>query len=157
MQQLVLPADCKPVSKTHCVPSSVLWINRIALFLIFFWFGFLKLVAKSPAESLISSLHRETIASILSLDHFLLLLGFAECVIGLLWLFPQLTRFALWVFLLQMSLTFLPLVIIPQETWNSFLVLSLSGQYILKNVVLIACAFTLYKDCQVRAGRKSTC
>ena len=156
MQQLKLPA-AGPDLKTHCVPSSVLWINRLALFLIFFWFGFLKLVSLSPAESLVSSLHRQTIAPFLSLDHFLFLLGLAECLIGLLWLSPRFTRFALWVFLVQMATTFLPLVLLRQETWSSFLVLSLSGQYILKNVVLIACAFTLYKDCLVKAGIKRQC
>lgn len=30
------------------------------------------------------------------------------------------------------------------------MILSLPGQYILKNIVLVASAFTIYKDCQVR-------
>jgi hypothetical protein len=29
-------------SENHCFPSSVLWLNRLALFIIFFWFGVLK-------------------------------------------------------------------------------------------------------------------
>jgi len=40
----------------------------------------------------------------------------------------------------------------PDQTWNHFLVLSLSGQYILKNIVLIACALTIYKDYRLRAA-----
>jgi uncharacterized membrane protein YkgB len=39
-----------------------------------------------------------------------------------------------------MIATFLPLFILPQETWSGFLVPTLEGQYIIKNLVLIAAA-----------------
>jgi uncharacterized membrane protein YkgB len=139
----------------HCVPASVLWINRLALFIIFFWFGLLKLLHLSPAESMIRNLHKKTIAPIISIDHFLIVLGFIECIIGILWLVPGLTRITLVIFLTQMVLTFLPLAIMPGETWDHFFVLSLSGQYILKNVVLVASAFTIYKDCQVKGWKRN--
>lgn len=140
-------------SASHCVPSAVLWVNRFALFLIFFWFGFLKIIELSPAETLVTNLHNKTVAPYIGMETFLLLLGFTECIIGILWLIPKLTRFVIILFIFQMSTTFLPLIVIPEETWDNFLVLSLSGQYIFKNLVLIASAFTIYKDCQVRGWK----
>jgi uncharacterized membrane protein YkgB len=145
--------DVENTDKEHCLPSAVLWVNRVALFVIYFWFGFLKIVSLSPAENLVVHLHRITLTQFISIDKFLILLGTAECLIGILWLVPRLTKFAIVIFLLQISTTFLPLVILREETWHNTLVLSLTGQYIFKNVVLIACAFTIYKDCQVRGWK----
>ncbi len=132
-----------------CLPESVIWFNRLALFIIFFWFGLLKIIQLSPAEQLISHLHQVTIGEFISIDKFLMLLGVTECVIGILWLVPSFTKYAIVIFLAQMITTFLPLIILPEEVWDNILVLSLSGQYILKNVVLVASAFTIYTNCRV--------
>ena len=134
----------------RCLPPIVLWINRVALFLIYFLFGFIKIVSLSPAKQLVAHLHQLTLGAFISIDTFLIILGAAECFIGILWLIPKLTKYALVIFLIQITTTFLPLVILPEDTWQNFFVLSLTGQYIFKNVVLIACAFTIYKDCQMR-------
>jgi uncharacterized membrane protein YkgB len=142
------PQDPRP--ENHCLPSSVLWFNRLALFIIFFWFGTLKIFSASPAESLITHLHRMTLYNVMSIHAFMILLGVTECLIGILWLIPYLTRIAIVLFTIQMATTFLPLILLPDETWHNILILSLPGQYILKNIVLIASAFTIYKDCQVR-------
>ena len=133
---------------THCIPSSVLWLNRFALSIIFCWFGILKILAVSPAETLIIHLHQLTLDHLLPVRSFLILLGLIECGIGILWLIPAATRFVIIVFTLQMATTFLPLILLPADTWHHLLILSLPGQYILKNIVLIASAFTIYKDCQ---------
>lgn len=138
---------------THCIPSSVLWINRLALAIIFFWFGALKILDSSPAETLIVHLHRRTLDPLIPIHTFLTLLGIIECGIGILWLIPAATRFVIVVFTLQMATTFLPLILLPADTWHHLLILSLSGQYILKNIVLIASAYTIYKDCQTRGWR----
>ncbi len=126
----------------------IIWLNRFSLFIVFFWFGFLKLIGISPAESLVSHLHVATIANYISIDKFLYLLGFMECLIGLLWLMPKLTKLAFGVFLIQMSTTFLPLIYLPKDTWQNTLVLTLTGQYIIKNIVLIASAFSIYHHFQ---------
>jgi len=125
---------------------SISWINRISLFIIYFWFGLLKLISKSPAETLVTNLHRITIGHFIRIQCFLMALGFAECTIGLLWLVPKFTKWTIIIFFSQMATTFLPLFILRDQTWSDFLVLSLSGQYILKNIVLVACALTIYKD-----------
>ena len=39
-----------------------------------------------------------------------------------------------------MITTFGPLVLLPTETWDGFMIPTLTGQYIIKNVVIIAIA-----------------
>lgn len=124
---------------------TVLWMNRLALFIVFFWFGFLKIVGLSPAEQIVSQLHHLTIEKLISINAFLPFLGFFECAIGICWLFPRYTKIAFYLFCCQMATTFLPLLLMPNETWQSSFALSLSGQYIIKNVVLIASAYTVYR------------
>ncbi|WP_435356185.1 hypothetical protein [Emticicia sp. SJ17W-69] len=127
------------------ISTNIIWWNRLALFVVFFWFGFLKVIHISPAEGLVTRLHEATISSIISIDKFLVLLGIIECAIGILWLIPKLTKVAFGVFILQMFTTFLPLLFLPKDTWQNMMVLTLTGQYIIKNVVLIASALTIYK------------
>lgn len=133
----------------HCLPASVLWLNRVCLFIIFFWFGLLKILSVSPAESLVSHLHQMTLYPYISIRSFLVILGVIECAIGILWLIPRLTKLVIIIFMVQMFTTFLPLILLPQETWRNMMILSLPGQYIIKNIVLVSSAFTIYKDCQV--------
>jgi len=38
----------------------------------------------------------------------------------------------------------LPVLFLPNETWQSFLTLTLTGQYIIKNVVLLSAAWFIY-------------
>lgn len=127
------------------ISSNIIWWNRVALFVVFFWFGFLKIIHISPAEGLVTNLHRATIASVMPIEYFLVFLGVIECIIGILWLIPSLTKVAFGVFILQMFTTFLPLLFLPKDTWQNTLVLTLTGQYIIKNVVLITSAFTILK------------
>lgn len=129
--------------KKSAILDQVLWFNRIAIFIVFFWFGFLKVIHVSPAETLVQHLHQVTIGSYISINTFVPLLGYLECTIGLLFLLPKLTRVAFGLFIMQMTATFLPLFLLPQDTWTGF-ALSLTGQYIVKNVVLIAAAYAVY-------------
>lgn len=124
--------------------EKILWFSRFSLFVVFFWFGFLKIIHTSPAESLITHLHHQTIANWVSISFFVPFLGFIECAIGILWLFPKLTRLAFALFCLQMLTTFLPLIYLPADTWQDSFTLTLTGQYIVKNLVLIATALILY-------------
>lgn len=132
-------------SSPLAISSNIIWWNRVALFVVFFWFGFLKIIHISPAEGLVTNLYKATIASLMPIEHFLVFLGVVECVIGVLWLIPSLTKIAFGVFILQMFTTFLPLLFLPNDTWQNTLVLTLTGQYIIKNVVLIASALTILR------------
>ncbi|CAH0994457.1 hypothetical protein EMA8858_00567 [Emticicia aquatica] len=139
------PKNLSTATDTIGISTNIIWWNRIALFVVFFWFGFLKIIHISPAEGLVTRLHEATISPFISIEKFLVLLGVIECAIGVLWLLPKLTKVAFWLFILQMFTTFLPLLFLPKDTWQNMMVLTLTGQYIIKNVVLIASALTIYK------------
>ncbi len=112
---------------------------RIALFIVFFWFGILKLLDLSPASPLAEALTLQTVG----LQYFDLLfkgLALIECLIGLLFLVPKATRLVIPLLFVHLVVVSAPLLLLPREVWTGFLVPTLEGQYILKNVVIIALA-----------------
>lgn len=116
------------------VPSA-----RVGLFIVFFWFGLLKVIGLSPASGVVERLFENTIP-FMGFDVFLVIFGVFECLIGILFLIRGLERLVIPLLLIHMVTTFGPLVFLPGETWQSFMVPTLEGQYIIKNVVLIAAA-----------------
>ncbi len=111
---------------------------RIAIFFIYFWFGLLKLLGLSPAAGLVRQLFDQSI-HFMQFDPFYALFASFEMLIGILFLVPRLTRLAVALFFLHMITAFLPLIFLPGATWQAFLVPTLEGQYIIKNLALIAC------------------
>lgn len=120
-------------------------INRFSIFFVFFYFGILKLLGLSAVEALVTQLHDLAIPSI-PIDLFVIFLGAVEVIIGLLFLLPKYTKLAVLIFACQISTTLLPLFVLPQTTWLSFGVPTLVGQYILKNIVLIAMVMNISKN-----------
>ena len=123
-------------------------ILRIALGAIFLWFGALKLVpGLSPAEALV----KNTIYFV-NPDTFYLALAIWEMAIGVGLIFGIFMRITLLLLFLQMPGTFLPLLILPDVVWTHFpYALTLEGQYIIKNLVLIGAGLVLGGT--VRGGR----
>jgi uncharacterized membrane protein YkgB len=115
---------------------------RIALFVVFFWFGLLKVVGLSPAGPLVHALFDQTI-HFMSFSTFYVLFALFECLIGILFLIPGAERVVLPLLLFHMCTTFLPLVFLPHDTWQAPLVPTLEGQYIIKNLVLLAAAIAI--------------
>lgn len=115
-------------------------LARIALFIVFFWFGFIKLTGMSPAGELAEALTVKTVG-IAWFDQLFKAIALLECLIGILFLFPRLVRFTIPLLFVHMAIVSAPLVLLPAWTWQSFLVPTLEGQYILKNVAIVALAF----------------
>jgi len=112
---------------------------RFSLAVIFIWFGILKPLGMSPAEHLV----RNTVYWF-DPDIFVPILGMWEVAIGVGLLFRPLLRFAILLLFLQMPGTFLPLVLLPEVCFTRFPVgLTLEGQYIIKNLILIAAALVV--------------
>lgn len=112
---------------------------RLSLGIIFIWFGLLKTVNLSPAQDLVAAtvywLTPEIIVPIL---------GAWEAAIGVCLLFPQLIRLGLLLLALQLPGTFLPLVLLPEVTFTAPpFGLTLEGQYIVKNLVIIGSALVV--------------
>ncbi|MER3407253.1 MAG: hypothetical protein C4278_02485 [Patescibacteria group bacterium] len=116
--------------------------SRLSLFIVFFYFGFLKVLGFSPANPLVESLLNKTLPFI-SFDKFIILFGLFEMLIGLLFIIPKLERVVIFLLMIHMITTFLPLVLLPQLTWQKFLVPTLEGQYIIKNLVIISLAIVI--------------
>ena len=115
---------------------------RYAIGLVFIWFGALKLVpGLSPAEALVGAT-----VPFLPADVFVPVLAVWEILIGVLLLVRPGVRGALLLLALQMPGTFLPFLVVPEVCFSSWplaspldlFALTLEGQYIVKNVVLIA-------------------
>jgi len=126
------------------------WMNRwsinairISFGIIFIWFGILKPFDLSSAESLLK-------ATVVWLpfgtpEFWLVAIGVWEVAIGVTFLFSRTTKIAIALLFLQMFGTFMPLVFLPEVTFQdgNFLTPSLEGQYIIKNVMIISAALVL--------------
>lgn len=113
---------------------------RWALGIVFLWFGALKLFpGMSPAEDLVKNT-----VFFLDPDVFFPILGVWDILIGLFLLIRPMIRVAIFLLFLQMPGTFLPLVVLPDVAFTAFpFGLTMEGQYIIKNIVLIAAALVV--------------
>lgn len=118
--------------------------GKISLFIIYFWFGILKVLNISPAEALVNHLGEITIEYFINNSTFIFLFGIFECFIGLGFLFNKTLKIAFFALLLHMATTFLPMIFLPNDTWNSFLTPTLVGQYIIKNLAIISLSYYLF-------------
>ena len=125
-----------------------LLILRICLGIIFLWFGVLKFFkGLSPAEDLV----RNTVY-FFNPDLFIPVLALWESLIGLGLITGKYMRLTLLLLFLQMPGTALPLIILPEKVWTVFPYgLTLEGQYIIKNLVLISAGLVL--GATVRGGK----
>lgn len=108
-------------------------ILRYSLALVFIWFGGLKVIGLSPAYDLVAAT-----VYWLTPEIIVPLLGLWEAAIGVALLFRPLIRVGLILLALQMPGTFLPLILLPEVCFTVFPIgLTMEGQYIFKNLVLI--------------------
>ena len=113
---------------------------RIGLGIVFLWFGILKFFpGLSPAEELV----RNTVYFV-DPDMFIPVLAGWETLIGIGLITGKAMRLTLLLLFLQMPGTAMPLVILPDVVWNVFPYgLTLEGQYIVKNLVLIGAGLVM--------------
>ena len=112
---------------------------RYSLGIIFIWFGALKPFGMSPAQELVANT-----VYFVDPEWFIPILGWWEVAIGVGLLYRPLIRPAIALLFLQMPGTFLPLVLLPDVCFTSFpLGLTMEGQYIIKNLILISAALVV--------------
>lgn len=112
---------------------------RIALFIVFFWFGILKIIGTSPANPMVADLMQATLP-FMTWDTFIILFSIYEILIGISFIIPKFERIAIALLIPHMIMTMLPLIFLPDMTWQSSFTPTLEGQYIIKNLVIIALA-----------------
>lgn len=122
------------------------WMNRhgtfflrISMGIIFIWFGLLKCFGQSPANDLVA----HTVYWV-DPEVFIPILGWWEVAIGIGFLFRTLLRTAIFLLFLQIWGTFLPLIVLPEVCFEKFpFVLTIEGQYIVKNLLILSAAIVL--------------
>jgi uncharacterized membrane protein YkgB len=125
---------------------------RLALGVVFLWFGALKFFpGLSPAEDLAGrTIERLTMGAVPAATA-VPFLAVWESLIGIGLLAGRFLRATLLLLFVQMLGTVTPLILFPDETWAVFPISpTLEGQYIIKNTVLVAAAIVV--GATVRGG-----
>lgn len=121
-------------------------IISISLGLVYLWFGGLKFFpGLSPAEDLAIDTINNLSFSLLPGHISIFILAIWETLIGFMLLLMRPYRWVLIICLIHLFLTFTPLLFFPEDIFNQDFGLSLTGQYIIKNLVLIAAALNLFR------------
>lgn len=120
-------------------------ILRICIGILFLWFGALKFFpGLSPAESLASQTVDILTLHLLPDPMILPSLALLEFGLGVLLVFTKEYKLTFWLLLFHMACTIMPMVVLPEVTFKSFpFQLTIEGQYIVKNIVIISAAFVL--------------
>lgn len=126
---------------------------RLSVAFVFIWFGGLKLVPQaSPAEQLVIDTTEALTLGIVDTSFALTFLAIVEVSIGLGLLVGRYLRVTLALLGAQMVGTLAPLVLFPSRIWVDLpFTLTLEGQYIFKNAVIIAAGLVI--GATVRGGR----
>ena len=113
---------------------------RLTLALIFLWFGALKLFGASPVMKMLEHTYW-----FLPLRSFALAIGTWEILVGTGLLFKRALRCALALLCLHMAGTFLALALAPMLFFQDGnpLRLTVEGEFVVKNMVLIAAALVI--------------
>jgi len=151
---MTLPSRLEPIDIriTAWMARHGITLTRIALGVVFLWFGIIKFVPSwSPAADLATrTIERLTLGTV-SPAWSLPLLAAWESLIGIGLLTGRYLRATLFLLFAQMPGTLTPLVLFPQETFRAFpYAPTLEGQYIIKNLVLVSAAIVI--GATVRGG-----
>ena len=119
--------------------GSSIGFMRVALAVIYIWFGILKIFEMSPATDLVAKT-----VTWFKPEFFIPVLGFLELMIGLGLLVKRMIPLAVTLLLLHMIATMMPFFVLQSACFNVFpLEPTLEGQYIIKNLVLISGALII--------------
>lgn len=114
-------------------------VLRVALAVVFVWFGALKIIGDSPAADLVAAT-----VYVLPPEYVVPVLGGWEVLIGLCFLYRPLIRVAILFLALQLPGTFLPILLLPDVVFVTVPhALTVEGQYIVKNLVIIGAALVV--------------
>lgn len=150
-----LPAPLEPIDirLTSWMARHGVVLLRIALGIVFVWFGIIKFVPGwSPAADLAVRTIDRLSFGLVPAHVALPVLAAWETLIGLGLLTGRFLRATLLLLFAQMPGTMTPLALFPAETFVVFpYAPTLEGQYIIKNVVLVSAALVI--GATVRGGR----
>ncbi|MGH1435298.1 MAG: doxx family protein [Lewinella sp.] len=122
------------------------YILALSIGIIYLWFGTLKYFPnQSPAEDLAKDTITILTFNIIPANVSIILLAIWESLVGILLITNIYRRVAVLLALVHMAFTFTPLFVLPEQVFvNIPFQLTLLGQYIIKNLVIIAALLSLY-------------
>lgn len=137
---------------TQTMADHGLTMLRLALGVVFLWFGVLKFFpGASPAEALAGKTIETLTFGAIPQSTAVIILAVWESAIGIGLLAGRWMRVVLLLLFVQMLGTITPLFLFPSETFTIFPIApTLEGQYIIKNIVLVSAAIVL--GATVRGG-----
>ena len=118
---------------------------RNSIGILFIWFGILKFFpGVSPAEDLATETIRILSFDLLQKNLSLPLLAIIEVGLGVLLVFTKEYKATFWLLIFHMACTITPLFLLPEVTFKKIpFQLTIEGQYIIKNLVIVTAAFVL--------------
>ena len=124
---------------------------RLAVAIVFIWFGALKVIGRSPVEDLVADTVAWLPAGVLVPG-----IGVLELLIGFGLLLAVGLRIVLLLFMLQMAGTFLIFLTQPGEAFQDGnpLLLTVLGEFVIKNLVLIAAGLAIGSRVQSSTDRR---
>jgi len=127
----------------------------LSIGIIYIWFGSLKFFPMiSPAEGLASSTISELTFGVIPQNISIILLALWEVSAGILLITGFYRRTAVLVLLLHMVFTFSPLILLPELVFEKIpFQLTLTGQYIFKNLIIIVGLLILFKNHQLNKNQ----
>ncbi len=112
----------------------MVYFARFSLALIFVWFGSLKIVGISPVAGVIA----QAFPLIAHSKILYGMLGWGELALGIGILFPRITRIIAVLMIAHLTIATVS-VLISEQAWSGgFPVLSTVGEFVVKNLALIA-------------------
>lgn len=119
----------------------------ISIGIIYLWFGFLKFFpGLSPADSLAKQAISLLTFDLLPENIGLLLLAIMEVVIGLCLIFNLQLKKIIIAAIIHLVFTFIPVIFFPEISFSKApFSLTLVGQYIIKNIVIISALLLIYQ------------
>lgn len=113
---------------------------RFSLAVVFIWFGLLKILGVSPVDELVSAM-----VYWVDPDWFIPALGVVEVLVGIGLALGKAIRLVLLVLVAQMVGTFLVFVLVPEIAFldGNIFKLTTEGEFVLKNLVLLAAAMVV--------------
>ncbi len=115
-------------------------IVRASLGIVFLWFGGLKIAQASPVEEFVT-----TVLGRLPGGTTVIMLGWFEVILGVFFILGRALRFCMLMFFFHMFGTLSVLVVYAEACFRDGnpILLTTHGQYVIKNLVLIAAGLTV--------------
>lgn len=117
---------------------------RLSIGLVYLWFGVVKFFpGLSPAEHIVNETFRIASFGAIPPDVARALVAAWEFIVGVGLLTGLCMRTTLVLLGLQLAGAMAPLVLMPETTWKMPFVLTMDGQYIVKDLIVISAAIVL--------------